>query len=124
MALVQTCIYKLVFLLLYSNANEVRFCFFLKVMKEFPSFNLFNIHENLIEAYLELQSYADVQSILVKYDGMEFICIISLRWTTNRLVANCDHYNKAISKYADLKETNHVEIYFKFDYLRYLWSVV
>lgn len=41
-------------------------------MKDYPTVNLFNVHENLIEALLELQAYADVQALLVKYDGQHF----------------------------------------------------
>ncbi len=31
--------------------------------------SVYNIHENLIEVLLEMQSYPDVQGVLAKYDG-------------------------------------------------------
>lgn len=43
--------------------------FSFQLMKDYPMLNLYNIHENLIEALLECQLYADVQAVLAKYDG-------------------------------------------------------
>ena len=40
------------------------------LLKEYPYQSVLNIHENLIEALLELQAYSEVQQVLSKYDDI------------------------------------------------------
>ncbi|XP_066561249.1 suppressor of tumorigenicity 7 protein homolog isoform X3 [Amia ocellicauda] len=50
--------------------KTMRDLYVFQLMKEFPLLSMFNIHENLLEALLELQAYADVQAVLAKYDDI------------------------------------------------------
>ncbi|XP_065670742.1 suppressor of tumorigenicity 7 protein homolog isoform X3 [Hydra vulgaris] len=40
------------------------------LLKEHPFLSVLNIHENLIEALLEMQAYSEVQQVLTKYDDI------------------------------------------------------
>lgn len=49
---------------------------FSQLMKEFPLMSVLNIHENLLEALLEIQAYSEVQVLYIKqsYNRRKIIC--------------------------------------------------
>uniref|UniRef100_H2ZNX5 Protein ST7 homolog n=1 Tax=Ciona savignyi TaxID=51511 RepID=H2ZNX5_CIOSA len=79
------------------------------LMKEFPLLNVLNIHENLLEALLELQAYADAQALLFKYDDISLPKSATICYTAALLKARAFSLEVATKRGLTTSELSAVE---------------
>ncbi|VDM64422.1 unnamed protein product, partial [Angiostrongylus costaricensis] len=90
---------------------------FKDIIRDGSMSNILGVQENLIEACLEMQAYADVQALLVRYDGFELsltsFCYILPEATAIEAITRAIEFNPHVPLYllGKVDLGNHIYIY-------------